>query len=221
MPGGDICTIFPLRMCAAILAKHLQDDRVRSILLSKSGSGRLEEADLDRIETQLMSGVAMSWTSSAGRVLDAMAAGSGICLERTYEGEPAMRLEAVAAEGKATTLLQEDDLVIRQDGIWVVDTTRLLLEALLAERRTPIRDACASFQYTLAKALALIATEVAEERDITRVGLTGGVAVNAAIVETTRRCVEKEGLVFLQHRRVPPSDSGLSLGQVVVAASGL
>jgi len=221
MPGGDICTIFPLRMCAAILAKHLQDDRVRSILLSKSGSKRLGEADLDRIETQLKSGVAVSWTSSAGRVLDAMAAGSGICLERTYEGEPAMRLEAAAAEGKATTLLQEDDLAIRQDGIWVVDTTKLLLEALLAERRIPVPDACASFQYTLAKALAHIATEVAKERNIAKVGITGGVAMNAAIVETTRRYVEKEGLVFLQHRRVPPGDGGLSLGQAVVAASGL
>jgi len=221
MPGGDVCTIFPLRMCAAMLAKHLHNDRVRSTLLSKRGSGMLEEADLARIETQLMSAVAVSWTSSAGRVLDAMAAGSGVCLERTYEGEPAMRLEAVAAEGKAMTLLQEDDLVVRRDGVWIVDTTRLLLEAILAEKRIPVPDACASFQDTLAKALAHIATQVAKERGITRVGITGGVAMNAAIVETTRRYVKKEGLVFVQHKRVPPGDGGISLGQAVVAASNL
>ena len=40
-------------------------------------------------------------TSSTGRVLDAASALLGICRERTYDGEPAMKLEAAAAGGAA------------------------------------------------------------------------------------------------------------------------
>lgn len=221
MPGGDMCTRFPLRMCAAVLAEHLDDNNVRSILLSKKGRGSLGEADLDRMEAQLKSGVTVTWSSSTGRVLDAMAAGAGVCLERTYEGEPAMRLESVAAAGSAASLISIRDLIVRQGRVLTVDTTRLLLEALLAIGRISVSDACASFQHALAKALAGIAISVAKERGIRQVGITGGVAVNASIVETTRQCVEEEGLVFLQHGRVPPGDGGISLGQAVVAASML
>jgi len=221
MPGADMCTKFPLRMCAAILAEHLDNNNVRSILLSKKGRGSLGEADLDRMEAQLKNGVMVTWSSSAGRVLDAMAAGAGICLERTYEGEPAMRLEAAAAAGNAAPPLSIHDSIVRQGAVLTVDTTRLLLQALLAIGRISVSDACASFQHALAKALAWIAISAARERNIRRVGITGGVAVNASIVETTRRCVEEEGLVFLQHSRVPPGDGGVSLGQAVVAASRL
>jgi len=221
MPGGDICAKFPLRMCAAILAEHLDDNNVRSILLSKEGRGSLGETDLDRIGAQLKNDVTITRSSSTGRVLDAMAAGAGICLERTYEGEPAMRLEAVAATGNDASPLPMRDLIVRQGSILTVDTTALLLEALLAIGRNSVPDACASFQNAVAEALADVAISVAKERDIQRVGITGGVAVNAKIVETTRRCVEREGLRFLQHRRVPPGDGGISLGQAVVAASRL
>ena len=39
-------------------------------------------------------------TSSTGRILDAVSLLLGVCVERTYEGEPAMKLEAFAAKGK-------------------------------------------------------------------------------------------------------------------------
>ena len=39
-------------------------------------------------------------TSSCGRILDALAALLDICWERTYEGEPAMKLESCATKGK-------------------------------------------------------------------------------------------------------------------------
>jgi len=218
MPGGDLCTRFPLRMCAAILLEHLEDSTVRSRLLSHRGNGSVTEEDLDRLTTQVTGGVGLSWTSSAGRVLDAMAAGAGICLERTYEGEPAMTLEAVAERGETAELAATSDLIVSQGGLKIVDTRRLLLSALLALEKLPIRDVCASFEYTLSKAMASIAKEAARQTGIRRIGLTGGVAVNARIAATVRREVEKESFEFVQHRLVPPGDGGLSLGQVVVAS---
>jgi len=217
MPGGDVCTRFPLRMCAAMLVDYLDDNRVRSSLLSHKGIGALSEEDLLRVTAQVENQTALSWTSSTGRVLDAMAAGAGICLERTYEGEPAMMVEAVAEEGKPEIPGYMSDLVVEQE-VPTVDTTKLLLEAILAIGRAPLSDICAGFQQCLSEALASIAIDAAKSRGIRRVGLTGGVAVNSRIVETMRRCVEEQELTFLQHRLVPPGDGGLSLGQAVIAA---
>ncbi|MCJ7505263.1 carbamoyltransferase HypF [Candidatus Bathyarchaeota archaeon] len=218
MPGGDVCTRFPLRMCAAMLAEHLDDNRVRSTILSHQGIGALNEQDLLRLTTQIENHLALSWTSSTGRVLDAMAAGVGICLHRTYEGEPAMMLEAVAQNGQPETHCSSSDLIVQRGELLTVDTTKLLLETLLAIGRVPLPDICATFQGRLSRALAYIATEVARSRNIRRVGVTGGVAVNLSMVETIRKCVEEQGLTFLQHKSVPPGDGGLSLGQAIVAS---
>jgi hydrogenase maturation protein HypF len=218
MPGGDACTRFPLRMCAGMLREHLEDSEVRSRILSHTGTGNMTEEDLGRLLKQITDGVVLSWTSSAGRVLDAMAAVAGLCRERTYEGEPAMTLEAVAEKGEATDLVPTSDLIVSQGGLKIVDTTRLLLSAVLALEKTRIPDVCASFQYTLSKAMASIAKETARRTGIMRIGVTGGVAVNARIVAAVRREVEKDGFEFLQHRLLPPGDGGLSLGQAVVAS---
>jgi hydrogenase maturation protein HypF len=87
--------------------------------------------------------------------------------------------------------------------------------------RAPLSDICAGFQQRLSDALASIAIDVAKSRGIRRIGLTGGVAVNSRIVETVRKCIQEEGLEFLQHRLVPPGDGGLSLGQAVIASTSV
>ena len=42
-------------------------------------------------------------TTSTGRILDAVSSLLGICYERTYEGEPALKLESAALNGKRRT----------------------------------------------------------------------------------------------------------------------
>lgn len=129
-----------------------------------------------------------------------------------------MTLEAVAHSGEATDLAPTSDLIISQGGVQIVDTTKLLVAAVFALGKVPIPDVCASFQYTLSRAMASIAKETARRTGITRIGVTGGVAVNARILGTLQREIGKDGFEFLQHRLVPPGDGGLSLGQAVVAS---
>lgn len=210
MPGGDLATRFPERMLYGILPT----DGIRDLLASR-GWTDIELAVLTR---QVERGLNVALTSSTGRVLDAAAALLGICRERTYDGEPAMKLESAAYSGKASAW----DLEFSREGVCEVLATRsLLLEAYrraaAGERR---EDVAASVQYNLARGVAAMAVRAAEERGIPRVALSGGVAYNRAIRETIVGEVRTAGLTVVVNREYPLGDGCISFGQVVYWGSG-
>ncbi len=210
MPGGDLATRFPERMLYGILPT----DGIRDLLASR-GWTDIELAVLTR---QVERGLNVALTSSTGRVLDAAAALLGICRERTYDGEPAMKLESAAYSGKASAW----DLEFSREGVCEVLATRsLLLEAYrraaAGERR---EDVAASVQYNLARGVAAMAVRAAEERGIPRVALSGGVAYNRAIRETIVGEVRTAGLTVVVNREYPLGDGCISFGQVVYGGSG-
>ncbi len=203
MPGGDLAALRPGRMAASFLL---------SAGLPPEESG-LSQEELRMVLAQIERGLNAPATTSAGRFLDAVAAWLGIAKERTYEGEPAMKLEAFAARGKAIPL---EPPVTRFDEILLLDTVEVfrMLHELRREGAGP-EDLAATAQDVLARGLARIAVEVAKGEGIGFVGLTGGAAVNFAIAQAVKEEVEKAGLRFLSHRKVPPGDGGLSFGQLV------
>ena len=205
MPGGDLATRFPERMLYGILPT----DGIRDLLASRGWS----DMELSVLVRQVARGLNVAGTSSTGRVLDAAAALLGICRERTYDGEPAMKLESAASAGKPAAW----DLEYRQDnGCEVLATRSLLAEAYrrssAGERAS---DIAASFQYNLSRGVAAMAVRAAEERGIPRVALSGGVAYNRAIRETIRGEVLAAGLEFVMNKDYPLGDGCISFGQVV------
>ncbi len=206
MPGGDLAALRPGRMAASFLYAS-------GLLAEEAG---LPEGERKIVLSQLGRGLNAPLTTSAGRFLDAVAAWLGICSERTYEGEPAMKLEALAAQGKPLPL----EIPIRWEGeVYVLDTVEIF-RALWKERKAGVRaaDLAATAQWALAWGLARIALEVAKRDGVRIIGLTGGAAVNAALTQTIKDEVEREGLQFLAHRKIPPGDGGLSFGQLVQAS---
>ncbi|MHC1627002.1 MAG: carbamoyltransferase HypF [Methanoculleaceae archaeon] len=217
MPGGDTATIYPERMLYGILPT----EEVREIL-SERGWSDIELGVLDR---QLERGIGVSWTSSTGRVLDAAAALLGICRKRTFDGEPAMRLESWAASGRPEVW---DVPVGGVDGCRTISTRSILRRALAEylqsarlpryEREQEIRNIAASVQFNLARSIAGLAIGIAGEEGIGTVALSGGVAYNRAIRETIRTEVEGAGLAFICRPGMPLGDGCISFGQCVYAA---
>ncbi len=206
--GGDLATRYPLRIAAGILSKatHMEDWLV---LKSKHFPHGRQEAEV--ILQQLDAGSVLS-TSSCGRVLDAVAAILGVCYERTYEGEPAMKLEAAATNGKSTLKIKP----ILKDGI--LNTTSMVHQVFDARNLESSADLAFSAQQYLAHGLAEIAVEEARCRGVKTVGFSGGVAYNEHITSTIRQVVEKNGLRYVVHRSLPAGDGGVSFGQAIVAA---
>jgi len=214
LPGGDEAARHPLRVAAALLHEAgVPEKRLREQL---SARGLVGPA-CDALLTQIERGVNAPWTTSAGRFLDAVAAWLGICTERTYEGEPAMRLEALATRGMPAEL---DVRVVRRGRLFEVDTIGLFRTLVdLAESATQAEIA-ATAQALLAEGISRAATELAQERGMEVVGLSGGVAYNDAIAGRIRERIEAAGLRFVTNERTPCGDGGVSFGQAVFAGRG-
>ncbi|MGC9529360.1 MAG: carbamoyltransferase HypF [Candidatus Bipolaricaulaceae bacterium] len=207
LPGGDLAALQPGRMAASYLLAAGLDPRAAG----------LPQEELAAVKLQIARKLNCPSTTSVGRFLDAVAAWLGIGRARTYEGEPAMRLEAAAAGGSPLPLEAE---VVTVDGAAVVDGVALFRKLYaLREGGAVAEDVAATAQAALARGLARAAIRVAEEEGIRAVGLTGGVAVNDAIAAAVRGEVERAGRVYVQHAEVPPGDGGLSFGQLAAVAA--
>ncbi|OHE56135.1 MAG: carbamoyltransferase HypF [Thaumarchaeota archaeon RBG_16_49_8] len=207
MVGGDLASKYPLRMVAGILSGM---GEMEEWLRSKMKMFPHGEEEVELVLTQLKRERYVE-TSSCGRVLDAVSALLDVCCVRTYEGEPAMKLEALAVSG-------EDVLHLTPNLDGGILNTKCLLETVFDEmQRAAKADLACSAQLYLARGLAALAVETAQKLGCKTIGFSGGVAYNGQITSTIRRTVERSGLRFVANAQVPPGDGGLSFGQAVAA----
>jgi hydrogenase maturation protein HypF len=202
--GGDQATRYPLRIAAGILSKKTD---VREWLQQNAQHFPHGEEEVQVLLHQIQRKSSLIKTTSCGRVLDAVSAILGICYERTYEGEPSMKLESAAMKGNSVLKLKP---IIKNN---TLDTTQLLLEIFENLGKHSKADLAYLAHAYLAKGLAELAIEKAAENSVRTVGFSGGVACNEIFTLTMRRIVETAGLRFLVHEAVPPGDGGLSFGQ--------
>lgn len=157
-------------------------------------------------------------TTSSGRVLDAISCHLGVCERATYDGEPAMKLEGYLEHGRCCYEFDVDTEFSERKVIRTVP----LFEQLFAQRFTTERekaDLAYSFVHAMMKEMSYIACERAIEKGIEHVGITGGVSYSLPIVKIVKDVVEHNGLKLLLHNSVPNGDSGISIGQNVVAGN--
>jgi hydrogenase maturation protein HypF len=212
MPGGDLATRFPERMLYGILPENNT--------LSLLGERGWSDVELGVLRKQVMRGFNVMSTTSTGRVLDAAAALLGICRERTYDGEPAMKLESAAIGGKAEPW---DLLFTMLNGCEMLSSRSLMQTAFARLRAVPegdirgIRNIAASFQYNLARGVAQLALHAADREGMKKIALSGGVAYNHAIRETIRKEITSHSCECVINADYPLGDGCVSFGQCVYA----
>ena len=143
------------------------------------------------------------YTTSTGRILDAVSAFLGFCNERTYDGRPAMILESMA-----TTPLEFEPVFSQKQGKIILMTTPLF-EFLLGNKKEKGKLA-ATAQLYLAKGLFEIAKKTLKKKDMPIV-FSGGVAYNKMISEY----MLTHGV--LVHRDLPAGDGCICFGQTYLA----
>lgn len=211
MPGGDLAARYPVRMAMGVLSRSYDKNE-----LSKMFRPYFAEDQLGVILRQIETGFNSPLTTSTGRILDAVSSVLDVCNERTYEGEPAMKLEAFAERGRDCVEIQVT--IEKKEGRYVLDTTQILEAVYLAKGEYPFPDIAASAQNAIAVGLYEMAIKTAKDRNIGVIGFSGGVGNNDAIVRRVRGLVRESGFEFVVHSKVPCGDGGISLGQAVMSA---
>jgi hydrogenase maturation protein HypF len=202
--GGDRAVVDPKRVVTAIQLKL-----------------GIQPTMADREETELYSKMLDKsiTASSMGRVLDSVSCILGICCKRTYEGEPAIKLERWLESGKPSIDFELD--FARNGDVEVAKTLpmfRQLLQAKVDSDRAKA-DAAASFVRTLVSGIADRACNHALDAGLKQVGLTGGVSYSGPITAWVKETVERSGLEFVGHERISNGDGGISTGQNAIAGS--
>jgi hydrogenase maturation protein HypF len=200
-----------------------------SALWQTLGEAALERNDLApvaafndsdrRIVGQMMrQGLNAPWTSSAGRLFDAVASIIGMRQQVRHEGQAAMELEWLAEHSDDREVY---DFVLEpatDDAPSELDW-RPMVRGLLRDVAAGIQQAVMArrFHNTLVEMMV----RVAGENTGLSVLLTGGCFQNRMLTELAiARLTDAGGKVYW-HQRVPPNDGGIALGQVVAAARQL
>ncbi len=217
MPGGDQTTRYPARMLIGILSKIMEEDELLYFLKKRGVLEGLKYGETEARISYRLAKKSSPLTSSTGRVLDALSALLRICYERTYEGEPAIKLEAAASRGRIIEELLGDYTTIRGDSL-VISTTDLFKRVLDVIDDYDIHSIARTFLFVLGENMARIAVRYSEKPMII---VSGGAAVNEYImsgIEAVARDNDYEVIVPLQ---TPPGDGGIAVGQVIIASQKL
>lgn len=190
----------------------------------------LDEQTRSVTATMIERGINSPRTSSMGRLFDAAAAILGICDKATYEGEPAIELEAAAwrafsSESACPTGNMVSFSVTessRPDDCHILNS-RPLFEALLEGIRTgvPAGKLALDFHVTIARSSARIAREICAREGLDTVALSGGVFMNRLLLQLLTRELKSMGLTVLIPRSVPVNDGCIAYGQAVIARARL
>ncbi len=220
LPGGDAGIRNPCRMALSYLAAAGRewDGRLPSV----AACSAVERTVLSR---QLQTGLNTVPTSSMGRLFDAVSSLAGVCHRVGYEAEAAMRFEGLARSAGPVGnpylfgLDEVENAAIDGDEMIIADPAPVIRQAaddVLAGQ--PAMIIAARFHAAVADLVLAQAERLRVRTGIGVVALSGGVFLNVLL---TRWCAERlraSGFRVLQHRRVPPSDAGIALGQLVVGA---
>jgi hydrogenase maturation protein HypF len=164
------------------------------------------------LRSALRGGLNAPWTTSVGRLFDAAAALIGLRSRTSYEGEAAIRLEALCgdvAEQPALLLPLERDA----NGLWRTDWAPLLPRLL--DTRVSAADRAGLFHASLARALFDQALAVHADTGIECVGLTGAVFQNRVLCEQAATMLTQAGFEVLIPSRLPVNDAAISFGQII------
>ncbi len=212
LPGGDAAAREPWRMALAWLHQPMGDDFWRLPALPA-----FEDDQKKLLVAMLQQGINSPLTSSAGRLFDAASFLLGEASRNSFDGQAAMKLEALAEQGSK---LLELPWQMIDSPVFQLDFTDTLL-ALTDKVRQGLNkaDLALSFHATLAAALVTGCKQIRYKSGLDRVALSGGVFQNRLLTELVYTELQQAGFTVYLHRLVPPNDGGIALGQVAIAAN--
>ncbi len=218
LPGGESAIRSPWRTAFALVLDVLGDVEAACAVLGGS-------PQLQLLVPLLRSGLASPWTSSVGRLFDAIA----VLIEAipvedanaSFEGEFAMHLESLCG-GATDEPRDEPPYAFPLDestGEVAEFDWRPLVREILTDRHRGVPAATMARRFHRALAETIVA--MAERYPDLPIVAGGGVFQNRRLVEWLANHRKERGAPFYFPAQIPPNDGGISLGQLAVVSARL
>ncbi len=206
LPGGDVAAREPRRAAAGVLYAILGNEAPRIALNLFAG----EHAAWLRM---MEAGVNSPWTTSAGRLFDAIAAITNVRTISRFEGQAAMELEWCIRSNVAPASYSLE--IAATDAEIVLDWEGMVRDVLEDVRSgVSVAAIARGFHEALVAGILNVARSVGEPNVV----LSGGCFQNRYLTERTVESLQQAGFRVYWHQRVPPNDGGIALGQAYAVA---
>lgn len=205
LAGGDVSVQRPYRLALAYLwaAGLAWDEDLPPVAACPAPEQHI-------LQQQLGKNINCVPTSSMGRLFDAVAALIDVRQTITYEGQAAIELEALAAEG----------ITERYRFELLADTfdAAPLLRDVVADVHAGLETAviAAKFHNAVADLILNVSLQLRRQTGLNQVALSGGVFQNVRLLQTAVQQLQTHQFETFTHRLVPPNDGGLALGQAMI-----
>ena len=207
LPGGEAAIQEPWRAAVGYLAQVYDQAGLPDLPF-------LAEHDWRPVAEIARRGLRSPFTSSCGRLCDAVAAMAGGRQRISYEGQAA--IEWMHGAGRLGHRAYEVEVRKTQGGRWLMITPLLRQLVTDLQTGTPMTQISQTFHRTLVELLGRAAIEAAAGSGLTTVALSGGVFANHLLLNGLTDLLSQAGLTVLSHARTPAGDGCLSLGQAMI-----
>ncbi len=208
LPGGDKVTEEPWRTAVAYLYKTFGKGFMSMNLpfLKKVPEEKLELI-LDAIDKKINCPL----SCSAGRLFDAVAALTEICVTTDFHAEAPMRLEGFADGSTNDVYEYSSGTVISFDPMFrqiVADINQQLSVNYISTK----------FHNTMVQVILDNVKKLNLETGILKIALSGGTFQNKYLLEKVESTLISEKFEVFTQDKIPCNDGGIALGQLAIAA---
>ncbi|MCK4994837.1 MAG: carbamoyltransferase HypF [Candidatus Omnitrophica bacterium] len=215
LPGSDKAVHEPWRVGVALLYKVYGRKLLSLKLPWIKNKKYIINILIDMIERDVNTPLA----TSAGRLFDGVAGICGLCFKIKYEAQGAITLQKYAQKAILRQRGSYEFSIKKENGLFVINTDEMI-RAIVDDlvKKKSIDDIAACFHNTFSQMLITMCVKIGSRDKINNVVLSGGVFFNEIISKQVTAGLNKREFNVHIPEKLFLGDTGLSLGQAVIAA---
>ncbi len=209
LQGGEQAIKEPWRIALSYL--HMMNYNVNLFLEG------IDEEEINTVIQALNKNINCFQTSSIGRFFDCVSSLLNLCHKITYDGQAAIELENIL---NPSIKGRYEYLIIDKGDMYEIDYINILLGILKdIERKINISVISSKFHNTIGSATVELVCKISKRYKIKQVVLSGGVFQNDYLLLYVSKELRERGFTVYYNQQIPINDSGISVGQLVIADS--
>jgi len=217
MPGGDAASKESWRMALSYLIHAFGPDQ--GTQLAAELMPDLKTQQINAIAEMIAKGINSPWTSSCGRLFDAVSALNQICYLNTYDAQAAIELEYHAR----TEPTEQYPIQFMENNETAILSVSPIIQAVVHDIQNgiPRPQIAARFHNTIATGFAELIQQLSQQTNTNTVALAGGVFQNELLLKRLVTILDNLPLKVYFNRKLPINDGSISFGQAIVADATL